>query len=357
MQKEIYEQLNVIKNIFIGCISYGQVDLSELGLNVDELLLKVEYIQIFVCGIFYNFGMVFCYWFELLVGILCDVEIVFEFCYCKFVVCCNSLMIILLQFGEIVDILVGLCLLKELGYFGLLVICNVLGFFLVCEFDLVLMINVGIEIGVVFIKVFIIQLIVLLMLVVKLFCLKGLDVFIEYDIVYGLQVLLSCIEQMLFQDKCIEVLVEDFFDKYYVLFLGCGDQYLIVLEGVLKLKEIFYIYVEVYAVGELKYGLLVLIDVDMLVIVVVLNNELLEKLKFNIEEVCVCGGQLYVFVDQDVGFVSSDNMYIIEMLYVEEVIVLIFYIVLLQLLVYYVVLIKGIDVDQLCNLVKLVMVE
>lgn len=162
---------------------------------------------------------------------------------------------------------------------------------------------------------------------------------------------------MFFQDKCIEQLVECFFDKYYVLFFGCGDQYLIVMEGVLKLKEIFYIYVEVYVVGEFKYGLLVLIDVEMLVIVVVLNNELLEKLKFNIEEVCVCGGELYVFVYGEVGFNGSDNMYIIEMLYVEEIIVFIFYMVLLQLLVYYVVLIKGIDVDQLCNLVKLVMVE
>lgn len=168
MQKEIFEQLNVIKNILIGCISYGEVDFSELGLNVNEMLVQVEYIQIVVCGIFYNFGMVFCYWFEVLVGVLCDVEIVFEFCYCKFVVCCNSLMIIFFQFGEIVDILVVLCLLKELGYFGLLVICNVLGLLLVCEFDLVLMIKVGMEIGVVLIKVFIIQLIVLLMLVVKL---------------------------------------------------------------------------------------------------------------------------------------------------------------------------------------------
>lgn len=357
MQKEIYEQSNAIKNIFIGRISYGQVDLSELGSNVDELLSKVEYIQIFVCGIFYNFGMVFRYWFESLVGISCDVEIVFEFRYRKFVVRRNSLMIILLQFGEIADILVGLRLSKELGYFGLLVICNVSGFFLVREFDLALMINAGIEIGVVFIKVFIIQLIVLLMLVAKLFRLKGLDVFIEYDIVYGLQALSSRIEQMLFQDKRIEALVEDFFDKYYALFLGRGDQYLIALEGVLKLKEIFYIYVEVYVVGELKYGSLALIDVDMSVIVVVSNNELLEKLKFNIEEVRARGGQLYVFVDQDAGFVSSDNMYIIEMSYVEEVIVSIFYIVSLQLLVYYVALIKGIDVDQSRNLVKSVTVE
>lgn len=123
--------------------------------------------------------------------------------------------------------------------------------------------------------------------------------------------------------------VEDFVDKYYIFFLGCGEYYLIVVEVFFKLKEIFYIYVEVYVVGELKYGLLVLIDVDMLVVVVVLSNELLEKFKFNIEEVCVCGGLLYVFVDEVVGFEVDEMMKIIVMLYVSEIVVLIYYIILM----------------------------
>lgn len=129
------------------------------------------------------------------------------------------------------------------------------------------------------------------------------------------------------------------------------------MEGVFKFKEIFYIYVEVYVFGELKYGLFVFIDDEMFVIVVVLNNEFFEKLKLNVEEVCVCGGIMYVFVDKDVVFEGDEIMCVIDVLYCDELIVFIIYILLLQLLSYYVVLIKGIDVDQLCNLVKLVMVE
>ncbi len=288
MQKEIYEQPNAIKNTLTGRISHGQVDLSELGPNADELLSKVEHIQILACGTSYNSGMVSRYWFESLAGIPCDVEIASEFRYRKSAVRRNSLMITLSQSGETADTLAGS---------------------------------------------------------------------IEHDIVHGLQALPSRIEQMLSQDKRIELLAEDFSDKHHALFLGRGDQYPIALEGALKLKEISYIHAEAYAAGELKHGPLALIDADMPVIVVAPNNELLEKLKSNIEEVRARGGQLYVFADQDAGFVSNDNMHIIEMPHVEEVIAPIFYTVPLQLLAYHVALIKGTDVDQPRNLAKSVTVE
>ena len=357
MQKEIYEQPNAIKNTLTGRISHGQVDLSELGPNADELLSKVEHIQILACGTSYNSGMVSRYWFESLAGIPCDVEIASEFRYRKSAVRRNSLMITLSQSGETADTLAGLRLSKELGYLGSLAICNVPGSSLVRESDLALMTNAGTEIGVASTKAFTTQLTVLLMLVAKLSRLKGLDASIEHDIVHGLQALPSRIEQMLSQDKRIEALAEDFSDKHHALFLGRGDQYPIALEGALKLKEISYIHAEAYAAGELKHGPLALIDADMPVIVVAPNNELLEKLKSNIEEVRARGGQLYVFADQDAGFVSSDNMHIIEMPHVEEVIAPIFYTVPLQLLAYHVALIKGTDVDQPRNLAKSVTVE
>ena len=333
------------------------VRLSELGPNADELLSKVEHIQILACGTSYNSGMVSRYWFESLAGIPCDVEIASEFRYRKSAVRRNSLMITLSQSGETADTLAGLRLSKELGYLGSLAICNVPGSSLVRESDLALMTNAGTEIGVASTKAFTTQLTVLLMLVAKLSRLKGLDASIEHDIVHGLQALPSRIEQMLSQDKRIEALAEDFSDKHHALFLGRGDQYPIALEGALKLKEISYIHAEAYAAGELKHGPLALIDADMPVIVVAPNNELLEKLKSNIEEVRARGGQLYVFADQDAGFVSSDNMHIIEMPHVEEVIAPIFYTVPLQLLAYHVALIKGTDVDQPRNLAKSVTVE
>lgn len=228
---------------------------------------------------------------------------------------------------------------------------------LVRESDLALMTKAGTEIGVASTKAFTTQLTVLLMLVAKLARLKGLDASVEHDIVHGLQALPSRIEQMLSQDKRIEALAEDFSDKHHSLFTGRGDRYPIALEGALKLKEISYIHAEAYAAGELKHGPLALIDADMPVIVVAPNNELLEKLKSNIEEVRARGGVLYVFADKDAGFASSDNMHIIEMPHVEEVIAPIFYTVPLQLLAYHVALIKGTDVDQPRNLAKSVTVE
>ena len=357
MQKEIYEQPMAIKNTLEGRFSHGEINLSELGPKADELLAKVEHVQIIACGTSYNSGMVSRYWFEALAGIPCDVEIASELRYRKPAVRKNSLMITLSQSGETADTLAALRLSKELGYLGSLAICNVAGSSLVRESDLALMTKAGVEIGVASTKAFTTQLTVLLMLVARVGRLRGMDAQIEHDIVHGLQALPARIEQMLSQDKLIESLAEGFSDKHHALFLGRGDQYPIALEGALKLKEISYIHAEAYAAGELKHGPLALIDADMPVVVVAPNNELLEKLKSNIEEVRARGGELYVFADEDAGFTSSENMKIIPLPHIEEVIAPIFYTVPLQLLSYHVALIKGTDVDQPRNLAKSVTVE
>ncbi|MCL2893839.1 glutamine--fructose-6-phosphate transaminase (isomerizing) [Brenneria tiliae] len=357
MQKEIYEQPVAIKNTLEGRFSHGEVNLSELGPQADELLAKVEHVQIIACGTSYNSGMVSRYWFEALAGVPCDVEIASEFRYRQPAVRKNSLMITLSQSGETADTLAALRLSKDLGYLGSLAICNVAGSSLVRESDLALMTKAGVEIGVASTKAFTTQLTVLLMLVARIGRLRGMDAQIERNIVHGLQALPARIEQMLSQDSLIESLAEGFSDKHHALFLGRGDQYPIAMEGALKLKEISYIHAEAYAAGELKHGPLALIDADMPVVVVAPNNELLEKLKSNIEEVRARGGELYVFADQDAGFVSSENMKIIPLPHIEEVIAPIFYTVPLQLLAYHVALIKGTDVDQPRNLAKSVTVE
>ncbi|MGV3344622.1 glutamine--fructose-6-phosphate transaminase (isomerizing) [Enterobacteriaceae bacterium LUAb1] len=357
MQKEIFEQPNAIKNTLSGRFRHGAVDLSELGEQADTLLEKVEHIQIVACGTSYNSGMVSRYWFESLANIPCDVEIASEFRYRKSAVRRNSLLITLSQSGETADTLAALRLSKKLGYLGSLAICNVAGSSLVRESDLALMTRAGTEIGVASTKAFTTQLTVLLMLVAKVGRLKGMAVQLEHDIIHALQTLPSCIEAMLSQDKQIEMLAEDFSDKHHALFLGRGDQYPIAMEGALKLKEISYIHAEAYAAGELKHGPLALIDDDMPVIVIAPNNELLEKLKSNIEEVRARGGQLYVFADRNADFCDSEGMRIIPLPHAEEVIAPIFYTVPLQLLAYHVALIKGTDVDQPRNLAKSVTVE
>ncbi|MFP1862726.1 glutamine--fructose-6-phosphate transaminase (isomerizing) [Lonsdalea quercina] len=358
MQKEIYEQPLAIKNTLEGRFSHGEIDLSELGAHADELLSKVEHLQIIACGTSYNSGMVSRYWFESLAGIPCDVEIASEFRYRKPAVRRNSMMITLSQSGETADTLAALRLSKSLGYLGSLAICNVASSSLVRESDLALMTKAGTEIGVASTKAFTTQLTVLLMLVARIGRLRGMESQVEHDIVHALQALPARLEQILSQDKLIESLAEGFSDKHHALFLGRGDQYPIAMEGALKLKEISYIHAEAYAAGELKHGPLALIDADMPVVVVAPNNDLLEKLKSNIEEVRARGGELYVFADEEAGFTSdNDMMKIISLPHVEEVIAPIFYTVPLQLLAYHVALIKGTDVDQPRNLAKSVTVE
>ena len=129
------------------------------------------------------------------------------------------------------------------------------------------------------------------------------------------------------------------------------------MEGALKLKEISYIHAEAYAAGELKHGPLALIDAQMPIIVVAPNNDLLEKLKSNVEEVRARGGILYVFADADAKFQSDDTMRVINVPHVADILAPIVYTLPLQLLSYYVAIIKGTDVDQPRNLAKSVTVE
>ena len=358
MQKEIYEQPNALINTMEGRILHNNVIVDAIGNGAAEILEKVEHIQIVACGTSYNAGMTARYWFEALAGVSCDVEIASEFRYRKFVTRPNSLLVTISQSGETADTLAALRLAKEKGYMSALTICNVSSSSLVRESDLAFMTRAGVEVGVASTKAFTTQLAALLMLVTAIGKVKGnISNEQEVEIVKALQSLPAEVEKALAFDKDIEALAEDFAEKNHALFLGRGEFYPIAMEASLKLKEISYIHAEAYAAGELKHGPLALIDADMPVIVVAPNNELLEKVKSNIEEVRARGGQLYVFADKEAGFTPSEGMKIITMPKVNEIIAPIFYTVPMQLLSYHVALIKGTDVDQPRNLAKSVTVE
>ena len=358
MQKEIYEQPNALINTMEGRILHNNVIVDAIGNGASEILEKVEHIQIVACGTSYNAGMTARYWFEALAGVSCDVEIASEFRYRKFVTRPNSLLVTISQSGETADTLAALRLAKEKGYMAALTICNVSSSSLVRESDLAFMTRAGVEVGVASTKAFTTQLAALLMLVTAIGKVKGnISNEQEVEIVKALQSLPAEVEKALAFDKDIEALAEDFAEKNHALFLGRGEFYPIAMEASLKLKEISYIHAEAYAAGELKHGPLALIDADMPVIVVAPNNELLEKVKSNIEEVRARGGQLYVFAEKEAGFTPSEGMKIITMPKVNEIIAPIFYTVPMQLLSYHVALIKGTDVDQPRNLAKSVTVE
>ncbi len=357
MLKEIHEQPTVVRNALKDRIDENGLTADIFGKGADEIFKKVQHVQIIACGTSYHAGMTARYWLEQYANVSCNVEIASEFRYRKSVVHPNSLLITISQSGETADTLAALRLAKELGYMSSLTICNVQGSSLVRESDLAFMTRAGAEIGVASTKAFTTQLTAFLMLTLALGKEDGMTDADSKAIVSALHSLPAKLEETLAITGGIEDLAEEFADKNHSLFLGRGDQYPIAMEGALKLKEISYIHAEAYASGELKHGPLALIDDEMPVIVVAPNNELLEKLKSNVEEVRARGGIMYVFADKDAAFEGDETMRVINVPHCDEPIAPIIYTLPLQLLSYYVALIKGTDVDQPRNLAKSVTVE
>ncbi|WP_348689708.1 glutamine--fructose-6-phosphate transaminase (isomerizing) [uncultured Pseudoalteromonas sp.] len=354
MLKEIYEQPLAVRNTLEGRLNDDRVAIDAFGDSAQQIFKDVKHVQIIACGTSYHSGMVARYWLEQLAGVSCNVEIASEFRYRQSYVHENSLLVTISQSGETADTLAALRLAKEQGYMASMTICNVPGSSLVRESDLAFMTKAGAEIGVASTKAFTTQLVGLLMLTASIAQEKGID---QSTIVDAIKVLPTKLEETLLLADGIADLAEEFADKHHSLFLGRGSQYPIAMEGALKLKEISYIHAEAYAAGELKHGPLALIDADMPIIVVAPNNELLEKLKSNVEEVRARGGIIYVFADKDSHFESDDTMRVINVNHTDDIIAPIVYTLPLQLLSYYVAVIKGTDVDQPRNLAKSVTVE
>ena len=357
MLKEIHEQPVVVRNTLKDRLGESGLTRDAFGKEADAILSKVKHVQIVACGTSYHAGMTARYWLEQYANVSCNVEIASEFRYRKSVVHADSLLITISQSGETADTLAALRLAKELGYNASLAICNVPVCSLVRESDLAFMTQACAEIGVASTKAFTTQLTAFLMLTLALGEYNGMAAQDKQDIVSALHSLPAKLEETLTITQGIEDLAEEFADKHHSLFLGRGDQYPIAMEGALKLKEISYIHAEAYASGELKHGPLALIDEEMPVIVVAPNNELLEKLKSNVEEVRARGGIMYVFADKDARFAGDETMRVIDVPHCDAPIAPIVYTLPLQLLSYYVALIKGTDVDQPRNLAKSVTVE
>jgi len=357
MLKETYEQPTAIRNTLEGRLSGNVLDMNTFGEGADEIFKGIDHVQIIACGTSYHSGMVARYWLESLAGVSCNIEIASEFRYRKSHVPKNAMIVTISQSGETADTLAALRLAKEIGYKASLVICNVAGSSLVRESDLAFMTKAGAEIGVASTKAFTTQLVGLLMMTLAIGKHHGMSDQLQSEIASSLMSLPSKLEEVLALASSIEGLAVDFADKQHALFLGRGDQYPIAMEGALKLKEISYIHAEAYAAGELKHGPLALIDADMPVIVVAPKNDLIEKLKSNVEEVRARGGLMYVFADSDANFSSDETMKVINVPVCDDLIAPIVYTLPLQLLSYYVAIIKGTDVDQPRNLAKSVTVE
>ncbi len=358
MLKEIHEQPSALASTFEERLGRGRVLEGIFGHAAGELLGRVRAVQIVACGTSFHAGLVARYQIEELARLPCSVEIASEYRYRTPVVADGTLFVTISQSGETADTLAALQAARHQGYLATLAICNVPESSIVRASDLVLMTRAGPEIGVASTKAFTTQLAALALLTLTLARYRGLDAATEAELVRQLEGLPGLVEKTLALDPAIERMAEAFVEKRHALFLGRGPLNPVAMEGALKLKEISYIHAEAYPAGELKHGPLALVDDDMPVVTVAPNNELLEKLKSNLQEVRARGGQLFVFADPEAGFAAGNGVQVLAL--PETVSALqapIVYTVPLQLLAYHVAVLKGTDVDQPRNLAKSVTVE
>ncbi|MCR6702264.1 MAG: glutamine--fructose-6-phosphate transaminase (isomerizing) [Dokdonella sp.] len=358
MLKEIFEQPRAINDTLEGRIADGHILPNIFGVDADTLLARVRHVQIVACGTSFHAGLVARYWLEGIAGIPCSIEVASEYRYRHAVVPADSLFLTISQSGETADTLAALREGKRRGYLGSFAVCNVPESSLVRESDLVLMTRAGPEIGVASTKAFTTQLAALALLVLELARINGIAEDKYRKLVSELASLPRLLKDVLALEPTIAALAERFVAKHHALFLGRGVNYPVALEGALKLKEISYIHAEAYPAGELKHGPLALVDEDMPVITVAPNNQLLEKLKSNLEEVRARGGELFVFADEEVQIDGGGTRgAVIKVASGGNLCAPAVFTVPLQLLAYHVAVLRGTDVDQPRNLAKSVTVE
>lgn len=362
MLKEIYEQPEAIKQTISQALD-GNSLRDDFLKNSEADFNKIQSVQIIACGTSYHSGMIAKYWFEQLIGVPCQVEIASEFRYRTPVIVENTLYICISQSGETADTLAALRETQKRAKANnidiqTLTICNVATSSMVRETDHHLLTLAGPEIGVASTKAFTTQLAALMLLILKIGQVKQrISPAILEEITRELWHSPKVILDTLKNDPEILRLSELFVEKNHCLFLGRGTNYPIALEGALKLKEISYIHAEGYAAGELKHGPLALVDNEMPIVILAPNDEMLDKLKSNMEEVQARGGELFVFADENSGINEKDRQHVVQIPAVNEWLAPIVYSVPVQLLSYHVAVLRGTDVDQPRNLAKSVTVE
>ena len=362
MLKEIYEQPEALQQTISQALN-GDALRDDFLANAEVDFNNIEQIQIIACGTSYHAGMIAKYWAEQLIDVPCQVEIASEFRYRSPVIINRTLYVCISQSGETADTLAALRdTQKRAAAKGLnistMTICNVATSSMVRETDHHLLTLAGPEIGVASTKAFTTQLAALMLLLLKIGQVKQrLSAEKITEITRELWHCPKVVLDTLQHNAEILRLSELFVEKQHCLFLGRGTHFPIALEGALKLKEISYIHAEGYAAGELKHGPLALVDNDMPVVILAPQDDMLDKLKSNMEEVQARGGELFVFADEHSGIYSKDRQHVVPVPSVSTWLAPIVYSIPVQLLSYHVAVLRGTDVDQPHNLAKSVTVE
>ena len=362
MLKEIYEQPEAIQQTISQALN-GNALRADFLKAAEEDFSKIQQVQIIACGTSYHAGMIAKYWFEQLIDVPCQVEIASEFRYRTPVIVNNTLYVCISQSGETADTLAALrdtqkrAKAKNINI-STMTICNVATSSMVRETNHSLLTLAGPEIGVASTKAFTTQLAALMLLILKIGHVKNTISATQIETItaelwHTPKVILDTLQN----NEAILRLSELFVEKNHCLFLGRCTQFPIALEGALKLKEISYIHAEGYAAGELKHGPLALVDNDMPVVILAPKDDMLDKLKSNMEEVQARGGELFVFADENSGINAKDRQHVVKVPSISPLLSPIVYSIPVQLLSYHVAVLRGTDVDQPRNLAKSVTVE
>lgn len=363
MQKEIFEQPRAVGDTLEG-VQAVVPELFEAAQNhapgegAYATFQAIDKVLILACGTSYYSGCVAKYWLEGIAQIPCQVEIASEYRYRKSVPDPKTLVVTISQSGETADTLAALRHAQSLGMKHTLTVCNVATSAMVRECKLAYLTRAGVEIGVASTKAFTTQLVGLFLLTLSLAQTRGL-LTEEQEAAHltAMRHLPLALQAVLALEPQIIDWAEQFATKEHALFLGRGLHYPVAQEGALKLKEITYIHAEAYAAGELKHGPLALVTSAMPVVTVAPNDELLEKLKSNMQEVRARGGVLYVLADADTRIESGEGVHVIRMPEHYGALSPILHVVPLQLLAYHTAVARGTDVDKPRNLAKSVTVE
>ncbi len=355
MQKEIFEQPRAIADTLEGVEG---ITPELFGDGAYSTFKAIDKVLILACGTSYYGGCVAKYWIEAIARLPCQVEIASEYRYRESVPSPQTLVVTISQSGETADTLAALRHAQSLGMVHTLTICNVATSAMVRECRHAYVTRAGAEIGVASTKAFTTQLAALFLLTLALAQTQGrLSEAEEAAHIKAMRHLPAALQAVLALEPQVMAWAEEFANKENALFLGRGTHYPIALEGALKLKEITYIHAEAYAAGELKHGPLALVTSAMPVVTVAPNDQLLEKLKSNMQEVRARGGVLYVLADGDTRIDSSEGVNVIRMPEHYGVLSPILHVVPLQLLSYHTACARGTDVDKPRNLAKSVTVE
>ncbi|MEY3932156.1 MAG: glutamine--fructose-6-phosphate aminotransferase [Pseudomonadota bacterium] len=358
MQKEIFEQPGAIAATLQEVIGAKTLSAQLFGADAQPHFAATQQILILACGTSFHAGLVAKYWLESIAKIPVSVEIASEYRYRDSVALPGTLVITISQSGETADTLAALQHAIAKGMTSTLSICNVPESALIRASALRFLTRAGPEIGVASTKAFTTQLAALFLLALVLAKTQGrLSATNEKQSIEQLRHLPAAIMQVLTAEADFKRWAARFVHKQHALFLGRGIHYPIAMEGALKLKEISYIHAEAYAAGELKHGPLALVDSDMPVIAVAPNDQLVEKLKSNLQEVRARGGELYIIADKGSAITASEGVNLISLGDHAGLLSPILHVIPLQLLAYHVALARNNDVDKPRNLAKSVTVE